>query len=145
MDLAPLLDATALRELFERAEYLEVLDRGRLRALLPRCRGVAKLRALADLEPPSPSPGSARSSSASSSTPCRTHSLPLPAVNVPLLGYEVDFLWEEARLVVEADGGQHRGEAASGGTTPRDLALQRAGYLVRRYTDEDLADECGRR
>ena len=139
VDLSPLLGAKALRELFEQAEYLEVLDRARLSALLARCRGTAGLRALANLQP---LPLSRVRSELERIvlTTCRTHSLPLPAVNVPLLGYEVDFLWEDARLVVEADGGHHRGEQRARDNA-RDLVLQRAGYLVRRYAEEAVADE----
>jgi hypothetical protein len=44
--------------------------------------------------------------------------LPLPAVNVPLRGYEVDFLWPDARFVVEADGGEHLNRAQRDRTTP---------------------------
>ena len=55
---------------------------------------------------------------------CRDHALPIPAVNVPLLGYEVDLLWESARFVAEADGGDH--------LEPRDSATrQRARHRAR--------------
>jgi very-short-patch-repair endonuclease len=59
---------------------------------------------------------------------------------VPLLGYEVDFLWRGARFVVEADGGRHVRERRAS-DNQRDLQLQRAGYLVRRYSEEALEDE----
>jgi very-short-patch-repair endonuclease len=71
---------------------------------------------------------------------CRGHGLPLPAVNVPLLGYEVDFLWRPVRFVVEADGGRHRGRRRDR-DNERDVTLSRAGYLVRRYSSAALADE----
>jgi very-short-patch-repair endonuclease len=32
------------------------------------------------------------------------HGLPRPRVNVPMLGYTLDFLWPQARLIVETDG-----------------------------------------
>jgi len=35
---------------------------------------------------------------------CLRHHLPAPLVNAPLCGYEVDFLWSGAKLVVETDG-----------------------------------------
>jgi len=48
---------------------------------------------------------------------------------VPLLGrYVADFVAEEARLVVEVDGGWHQGRVAA--DTRRDEALRRAGYRV---------------
>jgi very-short-patch-repair endonuclease len=52
---------------------------------------------------------------------------------VPLLGYEVDFLWERQRFVVEADGGDHLTSAQRDRDNERDARLGRAGYLVRRY------------
>ena len=74
---------------------------------------------------------------------CRDHGLPLPAVNVPLLGYEVDFLWPDAMFVVEADGGDHLNRAQRDKDNARDADLVRAGYLVRRYTWTALADHAG--
>jgi very-short-patch-repair endonuclease len=59
---------------------------------------------------------------------------------VPLLDYEVDLFWPDARLVVEADGGHHKGERRDR-DNERDMALQLAGYLVRRYSWEALRDE----
>ena len=35
---------------------------------------------------------------------CQRHHLPSPEVNAPLLGYEADFLWRDAKLIVETDG-----------------------------------------
>jgi hypothetical protein len=64
---------------------------------------------------------------------CRDGGLPLPAVNVPLLGFEVDFLWERERVVVEADGGDHLTPRRRDRDNERDAVLGRAGYLVRRY------------
>lgn len=141
-DLCSHCSAGVLRELFERAEYLETLDRGRLRTLLIGAtgrRGLDALRTLSGYEPLPLSRTRSRLERIVLSL-CRTHSLPLPAVNVPLLDYEADFFWPEARFVVEADGGRHtRGQRAA--DNERDLRLQLAGHLVRRYTEEELADE----
>ena len=49
---------------------------------------------------------------------CRDHGLPVPAVSVPLLGYEVDFLWPAASFVVEADGGDHLNRRHNGTGQP---------------------------
>jgi very-short-patch-repair endonuclease len=35
---------------------------------------------------------------------CCRHSLSQPAVNTTVDGYEVDFAWPDARLIVETDG-----------------------------------------
>ena len=141
-DLCSLTTATVLRELFERAEYLDVLDRGRLRSLLLAAtgrRGLDQLEKLARYEPLPLSRIRSRLERIILSV-CRTYALPVPAVNVPLLDYEVDFLWPDARLVVEADGGRHVGERRSR-DNERDTMLQLAGYLVRRFNEEDLEDE----
>ena len=63
----------------------------------------------------------------------RDRALPRPAVNVPLLGWEVDFPWERERFVVEADGGDHLTPHQRDRDNERDIALGRAGYLVRRF------------
>ncbi len=140
-DLTPFLSARALAKAFERAEYLQVLDRSRLRALSSGARGhrgIAHLRSLlADTQLPV-------TEVRSSLEPiilrtCREHDLPVPAVNVPLLGYEVDFLWERERFVVEVDGGHHRGPQRDR-DNERDVRLGRAGYLVRRYSEAALSD-----
>lgn len=141
-DLTSMLSAKELRKRFERAEYLEALDRGRLRELLDGAsgrRGLGSLRTLANYAPLPLSRIRTRIEGIILST-CRTHSLPIPAVNVPVLGYEVDFFWPEARFVVEADGGLHKGEQRDSDNA-RDITLARAGYLVRRYSEEALNDE----
>jgi very-short-patch-repair endonuclease len=70
---------------------------------------------------------------------CRRHRLPQPCVNAPLLDYVVDFLWADARLVVEVDGrathGTHRAFQAD---RERDGRLAVAGYLVVRFTWWDV-------
>lgn len=141
-DICSHTNARTLRELFERAEYLEALDHGRLRTLLIAATGRRGLDNLRELVGYEPLPlGRTRSRLERIILPlCRTHSLPLPGVNVPLLDYEVDFLWPEARLVVEADGGQHARERRAA-DNERDLRLQLAGYVVRRFNEEALADE----
>jgi very-short-patch-repair endonuclease len=64
-------------------------------------------------------------------------SVPLPAVNVPVLGYEADFLWPRQRFIVEADGGRHRCRRRDRDNR-RDADLARAGYLTRRYSGAAL-------
>jgi very-short-patch-repair endonuclease len=70
---------------------------------------------------------------------CRRHRLAQPEVNVPLLGYVVDFLWRDARLVVEADGrATHGTRRAFQEDRDRDSRLAVAGYLVVRFTWFDV-------
>lgn len=142
-DLASYLSALQLRRAFEKAERRGKLSRPRLGALLtesPTHKGAGLVRSLL----------------ASRRLPyvetrslledlllriCSEHSLPEPLVNAPLLGYEPDFLWPEARFVVEADGGDHLSPTQRDNDNERDAALGRAGYLVRRYSSIALADE----
>ena len=61
--------------------------------------------------------------------------LPMPLANTMLLGYEVDFLWPEARLVVEVDGrAYHDTPHAFHRDRQRDLVLAAGGYRVLRFT-----------
>jgi very-short-patch-repair endonuclease len=72
----------------------------------------------------------------------RDHHIPSPEVNVKLGRWEVDFLWREQRLVVEADFfAYHRGSVAWEDDHVRDLDLRAAGYAVLRFTDTQLEDE----
>lgn len=49
-----------------------------------------------------------------------------------------DFVWEPARFVVEADGGQHMKRTQRDKNNARDIAFQRAGYILRRYSSRDM-------
>jgi very-short-patch-repair endonuclease len=70
---------------------------------------------------------------------CRTHHLPQPEVNVPLLGYVVDFFWRDAQLVVELDGrATHGTRRAFQADRDRDGNLAVAGYSVLRFTWWDV-------
>ncbi len=70
---------------------------------------------------------------------CRKSPLPQPEVNVPLLDYIVDFLWPEARLVVEVDGrATHGTRRAFQEDRERDGRLAVAGYRVVRFTWWDI-------
>jgi very-short-patch-repair endonuclease len=70
---------------------------------------------------------------------CRRYRLPQPEVNVPLLEYAVDFLWRDARLIVEADGrATHGTRRAFQADRDRDGRLAVAGYLVLRFTWWDV-------
>ncbi len=73
---------------------------------------------------------------------CDAHRLPHPAVNARPLGFRVDFLWIDARLVVETDGwGSHRTRAAFEEDRARDQALAVAGYRTVRFTHRQIVDD----
>jgi hypothetical protein len=86
---------------------------------------------------------------------CRRHRLPVPEVNARVtvrprrpasrssagagsarpVTYEVDFLWRDARLIVEADGFRHHGHReAFEADRARDAALHALGFRVLRFT-----------
>lgn len=72
----------------------------------------------------------------------RAARLALPSANLPLAGFEVDFLWPAQRLVVEVDGYRFHGHRAAFERDRRkDLALAGAGYRVIRITWRQLVDE----
>jgi very-short-patch-repair endonuclease len=61
--------------------------------------------------------------------------LPAPETNAHLLGYEVDFLWRSASLVVEVDGfAYHSTREAFERDRRRDARLQAAGFRIVRFT-----------
>jgi hypothetical protein len=71
---------------------------------------------------------------------CDDHGLPRPAVNARPLGFRVDFLWPDRRVVVEADGWRyHRTRAAFETDRARDQSLVGAGYVVLRFTHRQIA------
>lgn len=53
----------------------------------------------------------------------------------PVAGFVADFLCEDLRIIVEADGGQHADNPADVDRTAR---LQAAGYQVIRYWNNDI-------
>jgi very-short-patch-repair endonuclease len=68
--------------------------------------------------------------------------LPLPSMNVPLEGFEVDALWPAQRLVVEVDSfAFHRTRRAWERDHRKTAALEAADYRVLRFTWSDLTDE----
>jgi very-short-patch-repair endonuclease len=70
---------------------------------------------------------------------CRRYDVPEPQVNVRVGPYTVDFLWREARLVVEVDGyGAHRGRQAFEDDHALELYLTGRGLRLRRFTDSQV-------
>ena len=142
-DLAEVIDQTALEGAFEAAERMELLD---LRAVLLTCQRNPGRRAhkrLQSLLPNLTSPEPTRSElERRFRRVCRLADVPLPQVNVPVEGYEVDAFWPAARLVVELDGwGFHKTRGAFERDRARDAALLVAGYRVVRATYRQLRDE----
>jgi very-short-patch-repair endonuclease len=73
---------------------------------------------------------------------CRRHRLPKPEVNVRICDFDVDFLWQEQRLVVEVDGwDSHHTRSAFEEDRARDLKLKLLGYEVLRCTWRQLTED----
>jgi very-short-patch-repair endonuclease len=70
---------------------------------------------------------------------CRAHGLPVPRVNHSIAGKEVDFLFADARLIVETDSWRyHKTRRAFEDDRARDVLTTSAGYRMLRFTDRQL-------
>jgi very-short-patch-repair endonuclease len=68
--------------------------------------------------------------------------LPDPELNARIMGYEVDALWRDRRIVVEVDGfAFHRSRASFESDRNRDAVLTAAGFTVTRITWRQLERE----
>ena len=73
---------------------------------------------------------------------CRQADLPQPQVNVRLHSFLVDFLWPDARFIVEVDGyGTHGTRQAFENDRRRDQVHVAAGFVVIRVTWHQLQHE----
>ena len=135
LDIGSLVGIDSLRRAIIETDHLELLDQRDLERILGRGKpGSAPLRAALGLH--FPQLASTRSALEQRFLElCRSADLPLPEVNVHLEGFLVDAVWRDARLVVELDGMRdHAKPAAIERDRRRDLALRAAGFLVLRYT-----------
>jgi very-short-patch-repair endonuclease len=70
---------------------------------------------------------------------CDSSGLSPPKMNRVVLGFKVDAMWAEHRLIVELDGGQAHGTPFAVTTDrARDLRLREAGWTVLRYSREQI-------
>jgi putative AbiEi antitoxin of type IV toxin-antitoxin system/uncharacterized protein DUF559 len=140
LDLADVLDRQALKRAITQAEYLNRFDLTALDAVvqnnpgrrgaklleastgrLHRTRSGLELRFLAFVE---------------------RHGVEEPESGVWIEGYEADFVWTRAGLVVELDGlAAHSTRAALSADRLRDRRLWSAGFRTMRLTDDALDDE----
>jgi hypothetical protein len=68
----------------------------------------------------------------------RWHNLPAPEVNARPLNFLVDFLWSDAKLIVETDGSQHDNPLQRRADEIRDGFHAERGYLTLRYRWSDV-------
>ena len=143
LDLAATLSPRRLERAIEVADRLSLLDVTELTRLCESRRGrtgTGRLHSLVARYRPMPQTRSELERRFLRL--CDKAGLPKPAVNVPVEGIEVDFLWPDERVVVELDGYEfHRGRGAFERDRRRDTTLQLAGHRVLRLTDRRLADE----
>jgi hypothetical protein len=140
LDLADVLPQQALKRAVDEAEYQGKLDFASLLAVVegnPGRRGPLLLALGQD--PPELTRSRLEQSFLAF---CRRHHLPIPAVGARIEGFEVDFAWPPARLVVETDGlAAHRTRHAMERDRVRDRRLLLAGYRTVRLTVRALRDE----
>jgi hypothetical protein len=141
LDLAATLQPHRLERLLDQAEILQLTDYPSLDATArahPGHRGATKLAStLAKYE--------AGATLKRSDLErlflkiCDEHDLPTPAVNHSPAGEEVDFLFAEHRLIVEADSWRfHKTRQAFERDRRRDAMHLRLGYRTLRVTDRQL-------
>jgi len=139
VDLAAVLPLGRLRDLFERAERLGVLDVYSVNEEMRGKRGAKKIRrVLAEWAEPEPAKNEFEQALR---TLCREYDMPLPSQNVVLLGYEVDAFWEPD-LVVELDSWEwHKTRRAFEEDRRKAAALEAAGYRVLRFSWRQIRGE----
>ena len=149
VDLADVVSRRTLERAFDEAEYLK-LDHSGARSRHGRS-GSGLLTSVLAVH----TPGTTRTRSELEElflALCEEHALPRPEVNAGIEGYECDFVWWDARLVVETDGAAAHGTTRARERDPiRDAELQLAGWVVIRVTwvrllnrREEVADQVRR-
>lgn len=141
VDLADVLPEKRLADAVNESEVLRLFDLRKLERALARVpgrRGRHKLRrvlaAYQDVQPFTRSRAERLVFRM-----CVDHHLPKPRVNAWVEGYEADFFWPEANLVLEVDGDDvHRTKRAFHEDRARDRALATKGIHVVRATWRDL-------
>jgi hypothetical protein len=140
LDLADVLTRQALKRVITEAEYTNQFDLasidaavqnnpGRNGAKLTKAAGAAGDRTRSELEQ-------------RFLALLHRHGVEPPASAAWIEGYELDFVWTRAGLVVELDGfAAHKTRAAFNADRLRDRKLWRAGFRTLRLTSEALNDE----
>lgn len=139
------VSAAALRRAVREAFVRRIVDEGVLRAQLERAGGRRGAARLAEILRPG---AIATRSELEDRTldVLRAHGFPQPAVNATVgIGsrtYEVDFLFVDRRLVVEADGARfHDTPVSRRDDVARQATLEAAGYRVVRVTWDQVTRE----
>jgi very-short-patch-repair endonuclease len=148
LDFAAVVDRRTLERAIDRAEMLRIFDLSTIHAALDSHLGRRGTRALRTALAAYAEPAVTRSA-AEEHFVALVHDagLPRPRVNVPIAlddgtTYEADFLWRDARLIVEVDGRTyHARRAAFEHDRRRDRRLALAGFETRRYAARELLSD----
>jgi hypothetical protein len=137
LDLAARTDAKQLERVFVQAYKSGHLDWRRLGRITKRrrgCKGVGRLRQIAlDVDPEALETKSV--SEVDFLGLWRETNMQIPACNVLVEGYLVDFLWPAQKVIVETDSWGHHGDRPTFESDhQRDVDLVAAGYDVHRTT-----------
>jgi very-short-patch-repair endonuclease len=139
VDLAHEFDADELERLVRETEFQKRLDVAAIRHSLI-WRSAPSLDSLLDRIAPTQSRHEDRLLRL-----CERFGLPAPLTQQSVGGRTVDFLWPEARLVVEVDSWDAHGtRSAFQNDRTASNGLQLAGYVVLRFTDTDLVRDPAR-
>jgi very-short-patch-repair endonuclease len=137
IDVAATLRGRPLEHMLDLAEQLRLVDFAELRQRLAERQGrpgSPSLRAILSLY----TAGSTVTRSEMEErflALCDDHGITRPEVNTRIEGEEVDFVWRDARLIVEVDGYRyHRSPSKFETDRERDVMLAVAGWQVLRFT-----------
>jgi hypothetical protein len=147
LDLAAVVDGSALARAVDRAEELRAFDLAAVEEVLSRCRGRQGTGPLRRVLVDYAGPVVTRSGAEDRFLEILDRAgFALPAVNhwIPLdegSGYRPDFLWPDVRLIVEVDSRTHHAtRRAFAHDRRRDRRLALVGYQTLRYAARDLYD-----
>ena len=144
VDLTDVLTAHQLVFVIKEAAYRKRLDLRAVRAAMERANGRRNLHVLVRaIELYESGSAGTRSPHEDAFLALLPPTVPEPLVNTRLAGFEVDFLWPEAMLVVEVDGGGHERPPARRKDALEDRVLRAAGYTVLRFTDVQVQTQPG--
>lgn len=143
LDLAASCEERELEQALAQGERRGLVDRRQIAALVDRYPRRAGTRLLRKLLADDGRASFTRSEAESRFLSLvRKAQLEPPETNVRLGGYEVDFLWRAARLVVEVDGyAYHSSPGAFDRDRRRDAVLTASGFRVLRVTWRQLVRE----
>jgi very-short-patch-repair endonuclease len=139
LDFASVARVETVVQALAEADYRRVLDAAALR----RQRGLGSATLKRALRRHAPELARTRSKlERAFHALCRHGDIPAYRVNAPLCGFTVDAFWPEFGVVVEPDGAQgHATPAQVAGDRRRDLRLRAAGFVVVRYSYDQVISE----